>query len=248
MLSEHAILNAFEILEASGCKPPEAWAVKADGLARGLLSWRQVLADVTEAELERAIVAHLRSSPTPFWPMPGRLLHLARPPETDDADEAWGELGMKIRRFGAYNPPATAASDGTWTLDPDPVRRAAFEAGVAALGGWGQVCATLRTDDDNAAMRASFRAAYRSSRQRSAQAKEAATVSAILAGADLGKLLAGPDPEPVKRQPLQLAAEGGRVLSPEERAERMRAHERYMAERRAAIRQIGREAKDGGDA
>lgn len=248
MVTKDDVLGAFTALELAGLRPPQKWLASEDDLNGAVAIWQQVLADMTGTELRRAIVAYLRSDKAAFWPMPGQLLHLAKPAEIDDGDLAWGKLGCLIRRFGSYSPPATSNTEGTWVLDDDPQRRAAMEAGLEALGGWRQACGSMRENEDNAPMRASFRAAYRAHRQRAMQTRESETVRAILEGTNLGHLLAPPEPEPVVRQPLQIAAEGGRVLSPEERAERMRQHERWMEERRAAIRQIGRSVKDGPDA
>jgi hypothetical protein len=242
MLKAAHILELFAHIELTGVPVP-AFLSTQKALQQAASLWATILADLSPDDLKRAFAAWSRTHDQRFWPTPGQLHALARPPAEDHADADWGALCTAVVRYGSYNPPATSERQGTWTLHTDDRRRAAMEAGVAAIGGWSMLCATLRTDDDNAPMRASFRVAYREQRRQVAAAVEAETIRQILAGGgiDLGHLLPGPAPAPAAPQ---LVAVGGVMLTPEERAEKMRAHERRMAEAKAQARERGRRSED----
>jgi hypothetical protein len=68
-----------------------------------------------------------------------------------------------IAAHGIDDPPRRPGERQTFTLSCDPARARAFTGGIAALGGWADVCRMEK--DQEAGNRASFRAAYRTAKE-----------------------------------------------------------------------------------
>ena len=231
MLTAEHLLAAYAMLDDSGVvRPPELRHPNAQEAHRLLMRRAAmdaaILADVEPADLQAAVLAHLRQ-PEPWWPRAGQLLALVparREAAVDEADEAWGKV-LTIARVGGRDA-GLPSNRHRWSLNSapwgDPERVTAMWAGIDAAGGWDVIC---RTEDETtmAAHRAAFRSAYRSSRQRGAILLEVGTVRQIAAVASpqlgakapplLRALVAGVDPEPPEQAALRrrtLAAAGDR--------------------------------------
>jgi len=95
-----AILGAWKVLEGAGLRRP--WGSDLE-VSNALDTWGLVLADVEPGRLLVMAAAWLRSPEARFgrWPMPGALLHaLGDNVETDEADEAWGEVLALLQSRG----------------------------------------------------------------------------------------------------------------------------------------------------
>jgi hypothetical protein len=148
--------------------------------------WMVLLQDITDADMDAAVVAWIRES-GPFWPTPGQLLALVpsrRAVQVDDAERAWAET----KRWIETRSRAGIEGNGTMTgytyrdpapgdLDPndearDTAMREALGRGGAAEHMRGQV-----SDEQWRAKR--FRDAYREGRKGGALQIEARTVALI---------------------------------------------------------------------
>lgn len=118
--------------------------------------WATLLPDLTDADLDAAVVAFLRG-PNPFWPTPGQVLEQvpARKREAlvDDAEAQWGRILAAASDSG--RPPAS--------YDPDPRVDAAVREGLDAVGGLVEVG---RTPAERLGFKArDFARAYRNARK-----------------------------------------------------------------------------------
>lgn len=125
--------------------------------------WAVLLHDLDDEALEDAVTGYLRGS-SPFWPTAGQILAASparRLEAVDDSDAAWGGVLRLISAEGRK-----VEDPEVWErVRPRELHRAeAVLAGVAALGGWARIGASMQ--DEHAAMRASFRAAYRATVER----------------------------------------------------------------------------------
>lgn len=219
-----AILGAWKVLEGAGLRRP--WTSDHE-LANALDTWGLVLADVEPARVLLMATAFLRSADVRFgskWPMPGTLLHaLGDNVETDEADEAWGEvlalLQSRGRDWCCRSAPTVlhlveleqAMRERTQELrtrgdallaEQQERRRQGLPKGpearlVAVFAGL-SACGGWRglaVSEDLVAHRAAFRAAFRGTAKRRQLEGQEASVAALLGGGGpRPRLLAGGRP------------------------------------------------------
>lgn len=193
MASKLGIKNVFGILSQVPCRPPPSFDP-----ATAAEVWFMSLQDIADDDLIAAALAFARSSESDWWPALGKLLtflpqraQLVVTPE--DANVEWGYLLEQLRkRGGRYNPPFVGSGPkpvGGWYLADDPIRRAALEAGLLAIGGWDALCNT--TDEQIPAARAAFRKAYEATVARANRDREEGNIVALLEQRTGQKLLGG---------------------------------------------------------
>jgi len=101
MATDQGIAIAMQILVSAGCRVP------ADASPSVMSEvWKVVLVDVTDDQLAQAVVMHLRSPESTWWPVPGKLIECLRPRLSTaeiegEAERLWGRLVSEIHRHGA---------------------------------------------------------------------------------------------------------------------------------------------------
>ena len=212
-----AILGAWKVLEGAGLRRP--WGSDHE-VANALDTWALVLADVEPGRVLVMVTAWLRSPEVRFgrWPMPGALLHaLGDNVETDEADEAWGEVLALLQSRGrdwccrsvatvqALVDLEAAMRDRAQELrtrgdallaEQQERRRAGLPKGpegrlVAVFAGL-SACGGWRglaVSEDLVAHRAAFRSAFRGTVQRRRLEGQEAEVVALLGGGPRPRLL-----------------------------------------------------------
>lgn len=130
------VVTAIETLEAMGIVCPS----DAKAMARG---WLAILADLSDDDLQGAVVSYLRSPESRYgWPKPGQLLeHVPRrrieqQQATLSGQEAWARVMAELGRFNVYNPHRPS-----WPCHPER-----FDRIVRGLGGLGHLANTPDAD------------------------------------------------------------------------------------------------------
>lgn len=126
MPSPECLLHNLKRLVRCTANPPTA-EILADLSA----DWMGILGDMSDQDLDAAVVAYLRA-PSPFWPTPGQLLALTPQKQLaaiDDAEEAWEHV-CAITARNAYAEPPTGALDRS-----DRQRDAALQTALRSIGG-----------------------------------------------------------------------------------------------------------------
>lgn len=122
MATRQGVLRLFSMFSADGMQGGPA--TETDATAR-LALWLDILANLTDVEVEMAAAAYLRQG-NPWWPKAGQLYVLAKPATGCLAgDEAWRVVVDAARN--SRNPPAC------YSLDADTESR--IQRSLAAVGG-----------------------------------------------------------------------------------------------------------------
>lgn len=175
MASRRTIAGCFMTILTAGVVPPAVWQQDGEAAQDQTVGvWALLFGDVSDQQLEAAVLSWLRQPASRFWPTPGQIVEVLdrqsgqpRP----DADAAYGRLLHQVRRHGLGRGPVTPgvyarehesverpmAPLGAWHLSDDPAEERAVWAGLAAIGGWGSLCLSAEGDQ---AMAAQFRRAY----------------------------------------------------------------------------------------
>lgn len=210
MPSSKAIVESFGVLGAAAVQGGPTTKGQIDAAAK---VWGMVLGDLSDADLESAIMAYLRDEKVcQFWPQPGVILARApgRKAPIDDSAEAWGEASSWIqdsRNAIGILYPSSRSRPAPWAegapVDPgapprDPIRDAAIRAGVQTMGG---AIALLNLGDPHLstdtlpALRKAFRDAYTSAKATALREVEGQAVAALTSsGAKQIERLPGPAP------------------------------------------------------
>ena len=194
MPSNKAIIESFGVLGAAGVQGGPADKGQIDAAAK---VWGMVLGDLTDADLEKAVIAYLRDEKVcQFWPQPGVLLARApgRKPPLDDSSEVWGEVcawTRDSRNAVGILYPSDRSRPAPWAEGApvcegqparDPIRDAAIRAGVRAMNG---LTALLNVGDPHLstdtlpALRKAFRDAYSSAKTTELRGAESQAIAAL---------------------------------------------------------------------
>ena len=142
--------------------------------------WTKLLAGGVDADLDAAVVAHLRA-PSPFWPTPGQLLALVPSRQiaaADDAEDAWSATLLAMSKAGGS---MQTESGRWWYPEPTAIPGVTDEAGareiLRGLGGRNGWMAT--PIDKQPFFRRDFVLAYRARRKGAVLALNTASVRQI---------------------------------------------------------------------
>jgi hypothetical protein len=215
MPSNKAIIESFGVLGAAAVQGGPADKGQIDAAAK---VWGMVLGDLSDADLEKAVLAYLRDEKVcQFWPQPGVLLARApgRKPPIDDSSEAWGEAAAWIRDsrnavgilYTAGYTDRAPWAEGAPVREGQPVRDqvrdAAIRAGIRAMGG----CSALLnlgdrdlSSDTEAGLRKAFRDAYTSSKTTGLRAAADQAITVLTGGG--ARQIERRGPEPIGRSLL----------------------------------------------
>lgn len=133
-LTATLVLQAFDRMEMSGLKRPEAFAT-IPKLQAAAATWVAILSPMTADAFAAAIMAHMRDPDAGrFWPTPAHIIGRAEALAAaayPDAAEAFPRVLARRSSFGAHR-----EDDALAQLEVDGFPLAKVRAGIAAVGGW----------------------------------------------------------------------------------------------------------------
>lgn len=140
MPSENAIRDGFNLLRASGARPP-AELDQPDGLAAALGTWAIILDGVEDEEFRACLLGYMRGPQSAYWPTPGALLahRVVTPPVLTDTMRVARDRTLRAQAAELWHGVILrAARDSTHPPEhysPDPHLDAAIRFGIRAAGG-----------------------------------------------------------------------------------------------------------------
>ncbi len=133
-LTAALVLQAFDRMEVSGLKRPEAFTTVAK-LQAAAVAWVGVLSPMTAEAFAAAVLRHMRDPDAGrFWPTPAHIVRQMDHIALDGVPPAAEAFPRVLARRGSYG--AAREADAMDQLVTDGFPRDRLAAGIKALGGW----------------------------------------------------------------------------------------------------------------